>query len=218
MEDALVSSPNEVIVNIEKYNADLKSSDLLRAGMTKVKGWYVHEIKPGVYRFGASKVVGYREADAETYAQRRNFRDGGVTEKILGQWFDVVTETDPRYSALYSALSVFLFEYGHNRPNASARINMLKPGLRSPDFRDSRHGARERSSLVDRIAVDMTICGGRPHIRGTRVRVSDVLGMLAEKVPEEEILSDFPYLVQDDLLAALAYGAAAADHLVIEAA
>ena len=57
-----------------------------------------------------------------------------------------------------------------------------------------------------RIHIDASICGGRPHIRGTRVRVADILELLAEGVPHEEILADYPYLGEADLRAALASG------------
>jgi uncharacterized protein (DUF433 family) len=69
-----------------------------------------------------------------------------------------------------------------------------------------------------RIAVDPQVCGGRPVIKGTRVRVTDVLEMLAGGASAEEIVSDFPYLGQDDVRAALSYAAAQADHAVVLAA
>lgn len=69
-----------------------------------------------------------------------------------------------------------------------------------------------------RIHIDASICGGRPHIRGTRVRVADILELLAEGVPREEILADYPYLSDADLRAALAFGAAASAHRIILAA
>jgi uncharacterized protein (DUF433 family) len=59
--------------------------------------------------------------------------------------------------------------------------------------------------LLDRVTVEPGKCGGRPCIRGLRIRVTDVLGMLAEGVPHEEILRDFPYLEPDDIKAALAW-------------
>ena len=70
----------------------------------------------------------------------------------------------------------------------------------------------------DRIHIDASICGGRPHIRGTRVRVADILELLAKGVPSEEILADYPYLSEADLRAALAFGAAASAHRIILAA
>lgn len=69
-----------------------------------------------------------------------------------------------------------------------------------------------------RIAIDPAVCGGRAIIAGTRVRVTDVLDMLAGGASIAEITEDFPYLVEADVLAALAYAAAAADHPVVIAA
>lgn len=69
-----------------------------------------------------------------------------------------------------------------------------------------------------RIAVDPAVCGGRPVIAGTRVRVSDVLDMLAGGASTAEIVADFPYLSEDDVRAALAYAAAQANHPIVLAA
>ncbi|WP_367350037.1 DUF433 domain-containing protein [Sphingobium yanoikuyae] len=69
-----------------------------------------------------------------------------------------------------------------------------------------------------RIAVDPAICGGRPIVAGTRVRVSDILEMLAGGASVDEIVADFPYLSEDDVRGALAYAAAMADHPVVLAA
>jgi uncharacterized protein (DUF433 family) len=69
-----------------------------------------------------------------------------------------------------------------------------------------------------RISIDPGVCGGRPVIKGTRVRVSDVLEMLAGGASSAEIAGDFPYLSEEDVRAALAYAAAQADHAVVIAA
>lgn len=78
----------------------------------------------------------------------------------------------------------------------------------------------EGMTLTDfpRIAVDPQVCGGRPVVAGTRVRVSDVLEMLAGGASPAEIAADFPYLSEDDVRAVLAYAAAQADHPVVLAA
>ncbi len=62
-------------------------------------------------------------------------------------------------------------------------------------------------TLLERITINPNQCGGRPCIRGMRIRVSDVLEMLAASVPEQEILTDFPYLEADDIRAAVEYAA-----------
>jgi uncharacterized protein (DUF433 family) len=72
--------------------------------------------------------------------------------------------------------------------------------------------------LLERITMEPGKCGGRPCIRGLRVRVADILGMLAEGVTEPEILQDFPYLEADDIKAALAYAARQSDHAVLQTA
>jgi len=72
--------------------------------------------------------------------------------------------------------------------------------------------------LLERITVEPDKCGGRPCIRGMRIRVTDILGMLAEGVSHEEILKGFPYLEADDIRAALAYAARQADHAILQPA
>ena len=74
----------------------------------------------------------------------------------------------------------------------------------------------ENMNLFERITVEPDKCGGRPCIRGLRVRVTDILGMLAEGVSQDEILRDFPYLEPDDIKATLAYAARQADHAVLQ--
>ena len=69
--------------------------------------------------------------------------------------------------------------------------------------------------LVDRIVVNPEIVHGRPAVRGTRVRVTDVLSLLAAGASEAEILEDYPYLTADDIRACLAYAAAQADHPIL---
>lgn len=68
---------------------------------------------------------------------------------------------------------------------------------------------------TDRITLNPLQCGGRPCIRGMRIRVKDVLDLLASGSTEQEILADFPYLEPDDIRAALQYAAAQADQRVL---
>jgi len=58
-----------------------------------------------------------------------------------------------------------------------------------------------------RITFNPAQCGGRPCIRGMRIRVSDILEMLAEGVSAETILADFPDLEPEDISAALRFAA-----------
>ncbi len=75
-----------------------------------------------------------------------------------------------------------------------------------------------KSEIYPRITVDPDVCFGKPCIRGLRVRVSDVLDMLAGGATREEILADFPYLEDGDISAALSYAARAADNKIAFAA
>ena len=71
---------------------------------------------------------------------------------------------------------------------------------------------------TDRITVNPNQCGGRPCIRGLRVRVKDILDLLAAGVPEPEILKDYPYLEPEDIRAALEFAATQSDHPVLQTA
>ena len=70
-------------------------------------------------------------------------------------------------------------------------------------------------SAIDRITVDPEVCGGRPCIRGLRIRVKDVLDLLAAGATREEILADYPYLESDDITAVLEFAARQNDHPVL---
>ena len=70
-------------------------------------------------------------------------------------------------------------------------------------------------SELQRITFNPNQCGGRPCIRGMRIRVKDVLDMLAGGASEQEILEDFPYLEKEDIHASLEYAAKQLDHPVL---
>lgn len=71
---------------------------------------------------------------------------------------------------------------------------------------------------MERITINPGQCGGRPCVRGMRIRVKDVLEMLAGGAKEEEILADFPDLQREDIQACIAYAARYLDHPVVVAA
>jgi uncharacterized protein (DUF433 family) len=60
-------------------------------------------------------------------------------------------------------------------------------------------------SELHRITTIEGLCGGRPTIRGMRIRVQDILDLLAAGADRAEILADYPYLEDGDITAALAY-------------
>ncbi len=65
-----------------------------------------------------------------------------------------------------------------------------------------------------RISIDSTICHGQACIRGTRIPVHQVLGMLANGDAIEELLEEYPSLTRDDILACLDYAAALAEEQI----
>ena len=73
-------------------------------------------------------------------------------------------------------------------------------------------------SQLHRITVDPSLCGGRPTSRGMRIRVKDVLDLLAAGADRSEILADYPYLESDDITAALEFAARQNDHPVLRSA
>ena len=72
-----------------------------------------------------------------------------------------------------------------------------------------------KSRLFDRISIEPGKCGGRPCIRGMRIRVTDILGLLSAGATHREILEDYPMLEEDDILAALEYATAQMDHAIL---
>jgi uncharacterized protein (DUF433 family) len=70
--------------------------------------------------------------------------------------------------------------------------------------------------LLQRISIDPNICFGKPCIRGTRIWISLLLDFLSSGMTVEEILAEYPQLVAEDVLAAIAYGAEMARERYVE--
>jgi uncharacterized protein (DUF433 family) len=70
-------------------------------------------------------------------------------------------------------------------------------------------------SLLERIVIVPDVVHGRPAVRGTSVRDTDVLSLQAAGATDDEILEDYPYLTTKDIKACLAYAAVQADHAVV---
>ena len=69
--------------------------------------------------------------------------------------------------------------------------------------------------METRITVDPEVCGGKPCIRGLRIRVVDVLELLASGATHEEILEDYSYLESADIFAVLKYAARQNSHPIL---
>ena len=72
------------------------------------------------------------------------------------------------------------------------------------------------SELLNRITIEPGKCGGKPCIRGQRIRVTDILDLIAAGASFEEILHDYAFLERDDILAAVMYAARQTDHVVLQ--
>ena len=208
----LVTDRDQAIANILRYRAELDSARRgadLRKLMSRVHAWYAARPDGGQWHFAPSKFVGYSNNSAETYFREKQVRDGRQTERILRRWFHTIDPGTHQADLLNRELRSFLSDYGHPAPRKGARISI------PAEIFDRIADAPESSG---RVGIDPAVCAGRPHIRGTRVRVSDILQLLASGATAAEILDDYPYLEEADLSAALAYGATAIDHRVVVAA
>jgi uncharacterized protein (DUF433 family) len=74
------------------------------------------------------------------------------------------------------------------------------------------------NTSLSRISTNKELCGGKPCIRGMRIRVSDVLDLLANGLSLEQVLEEFPELEAVDIKAVLVYASAKVNHTVIHAA
>jgi len=73
------------------------------------------------------------------------------------------------------------------------------------------------TELLERITINPEQCGGRPCIRGMRIRVVDILDLFAAGLNAEQVLDELPDLEMDDVKAALQYAARRMDHPVLAA-
>jgi uncharacterized protein (DUF433 family) len=64
---------------------------------------------------------------------------------------------------------------------------------------------KEGKIMYDRIIINPSICHGKPVVKGTRVLVSNILGALATNETCEDIIEDYPNIIKEDILAALAF-------------
>lgn len=202
-----VNSLDQAIENISRYQTEIQESPALAGRMKSVRAWYAIRSDDGTWLFAPSKFIGYTKNNADAYLLKAGSEmDGRDTEPVLQEWFAPADRT----AELDEALQKFLESHGHSAPNTKARICVLKESAKERPV-----DASIDPELRKRIHSDAAICGGRPLIRGTRIRVCDILGMLANGVSASEMLADYPYLTEADLRAALAFGAAATERRVV---
>ena len=212
-----VRSADDALHNIENFERELAKHTGLQDRLSQVHAWYAARRPDGSWTFGPSKFVGYRNNDGKRYLLAEAGAHGGKTERVLESWFGEVDPRTPLGKELSEALREFLRRW-HRAPRKSLRIKVQKSELDNVPDAAGKADPRAAEALLSRISVDPRICGGRPCISGTRMRVSDVVEMVAHGATRAEILDDYPYLADEDIAAALAYAARATDHRVIRAA
>ncbi|MEO5969413.1 MAG: DUF433 domain-containing protein [Bdellovibrionia bacterium] len=77
---------------------------------------------------------------------------------------------------------------------------------------------RKKTDFEKLITVDPAQCGGRPCIRGMRIRVSDVLDLLAEGLSNQEVIEELPDLTEEDIRACLSYASKRVGHSTVKVA
>lgn len=215
---SLVQSASEAIDNILRFADEASAHPALSQRVGTVHEWYAARDGGGQWHFGPSKWVGYRGARAAGYlasSGKGGVRAGGKTEEVLPQWFEPVDLSTVLGKQLHKNITELLARWGKH-PRKPIGINILKTEMDA--YRQARQSVLSGEEGLSRIVFEPDVCGGRPVIRGTRVRVADLIDMMALGAGRDEILADYPYLTDADLSAALSYAARATTHLVIRAA
>jgi len=216
MKTETVTSFEQAIENIDHYQAAIERNADIQARVARVWSWYaVRDKDSSRWKFAPSKFIGYRDADARKYLAGSGFDgelDGRITERVLAEWFNIPPRGSRLERELLDALRAFLARFG-KAPGARARINVPRESVPI-----AHRLVTGEASLLDRIASDPEICGGRPCIRGTRMRVADIVEALAHGATQQELLADFDYLTAEDIAAALLYAARATEHRIVRTA
>jgi uncharacterized protein (DUF433 family) len=216
----LVSESKDAIANIQRFGRELSLYPGLQQLLSRSPAWYAVRVD-GAFSLAPSKFVGYRDNNGPNYLASNGpdgAHDGRETERILERWFEDVPSGSALDRQLSAALTALLHPYGKS-PNARARFRILKetPEKIASIQRD-RNIADKSNADKGWIVFDPDICAGKPTLRGTRIRVSDIMQLLAGGDTVEQILEDFPSLWREHVEAALSYAADAVDHRVIRAA
>jgi uncharacterized protein (DUF433 family) len=215
MREPFVSSPQEAADNILRYGSEVRGSAPLRERSGYVRSWYARKDNSGQWRFAPSKFIGYRNPTAKNYlgaSGNDGERDGRQTERVLSEWFTPAEAGSRLERELAAALRRFLSEI-EQAPNARARISVLNSDIDEPSATSAT-----ADGVLDRISSNPAICGGRPCIKGTRMRVADIVEAIAHGASQQELLADFDYLSAEDITAALLYAARATAHRIVRTA
>ncbi|MFN0191412.1 MAG: DUF433 domain-containing protein [Aestuariivirga sp.] len=208
-----VTDSDQVIKNIRNYQRQLTKHSELKARLSMHKAWYANQDDEGQWWFAPSKFIGYVDMTPLEYLKRYGKGlNGGPTEDRLEKMFELISPESDLGVKLFGQLRTLLARFG-KIPHKNSRIRLVGEIVsKLPSVRAAS------DEPLERIVSNPGICGGRPCVRGTRMRVSDIVDMLGHGATESEILADFPYIKADDIKAALIYAARAMDHPVVRAA
>lgn len=209
MASYLVTSPLEATELIEHYNSVPQAGQAgTMIGYTR--NWYALRRDSGDWIFGPAHHVGW--VGNHEAAKEDEKAEGRKIEATLSEWFEVVGEGHPLAAEVRAALKRFVASKGKT-VHRLARIHVLKGDV--PAEIPSRSKGPDESW---RITSSAGVLSGKPCIRGLRIRVADILEMLALGAGRADILEDYPYLEDGDISAALEYAAGAVNHRLIRAA
>ena len=116
--------------------------------------------------------------------------------------------TDRRVSSRMAAI----MRGGERQGQGAVGVLRCPDANQGPIFQLSSPTPMKPADLLQRITIRPEQCGGRPCIRGMRIRVIDVLELLAAGECQAQILEDYPYLEADDIAACLLYAARRLNH------
>lgn len=211
----LVSSRDQVAANIRRFADEIAGSAEMQSRLSQVHDWYALRIAEGGWTFGPSKFVGYRDNTIKKYLENyRTSANGGETEHALDALSTAVESRSRLERELRNALEEFLDRWGRKLRRGS-RLRVVSEAEQDMAIVPKR---KTDEAMLDRISSDPDICGGRPCIKGTRMRVVDIVEAIAHGATQEALLRDFDYLTADDISAALLYAAHASNHRVVQTA
>jgi uncharacterized protein (DUF433 family) len=215
VQNKIITNFSEAAENIQSFAEELRQEAGLQNRLGTFKVWYVVEHIDQTTALAPSKFIGRKNNTAAAHLSEsggNGKRHGNDGKNILDQWFIDVSTTSAQHRHLWDALSTLYASYG-KRPNPNARFRIQKEQDES-GLEPFRHPFSPDHWIVH----DPDICSGKPTLKGTRIRVVDVLQLLAGGDSVASILQDYPSLQRFHIDAALGYAAMALDHRVIRAA
>ncbi|MGO4889956.1 hypothetical protein ACJ2A9_19605 [Anaerobacillus sp. MEB173] len=124
MDYELVTSLDEVVLNIKQFNTDLSEELDVISQLSQFKHWY---FIPQINLFGPSKYIGYKNMNTSRYNRGRS-KTGVDTEKELKIWFVKLSRDSEKSKKLMTELEAILACH-NKKPRSNAHIHILKNGI-----------------------------------------------------------------------------------------